>query len=56
MASSKRASCTQGKSAQRPSFFFVHRSQIDAVLEKLKARLSRLTIGSPLDEHTTSAR
>ena len=32
--------------------FFVHRSQIDAVLEKLKARLSRLTIGSPLDEHT----
>ncbi|MBJ2287595.1 aldehyde dehydrogenase family protein [Pseudomonas sp. MF6755] len=32
--------------------FFVHRSQIDAVLEKLKARLSRLNIGSPLDEHT----
>ncbi|AZE79431.1 aldehyde dehydrogenase family protein [Pseudomonas synxantha] len=32
--------------------FFVHRSQIDAVLEKLKTRLSRLNIGSPLDEHT----
>ena len=32
--------------------FFVHRSQIDAVLEKLKLRLSRLTIGSPLDERT----
>ncbi len=32
--------------------FFVQRSQIDAVLEKLKALISHLTIGSPLDEHT----
>ena len=32
--------------------FYVHRSQIDTVLEKLKQRLSRLTIGSPLDERT----
>ncbi|MGY2401155.1 aldehyde dehydrogenase family protein [Pseudomonas sp. SDO5271_S396] len=32
--------------------FYVHRSQIEAVLEKLKQRLSRLTIGSPLDERT----
>ncbi|PLR61750.1 NAD-dependent phenylacetaldehyde dehydrogenase [Pseudomonas sp. QC2] len=32
--------------------FFVHRSQIDAVMAKLAQRLSALNIGSPLDERT----
>lgn len=32
--------------------FFVHRSQIDAVMDKLAQRLSALNIGSPLDERT----
>lgn len=32
--------------------FFVHRSQIDSVMDKLAQRLSTLNIGSPLDERT----
>ena len=32
--------------------FFVHRSQIEAVMGKLAQRLSALNIGSPLDERT----
>ncbi|UUQ65571.1 aldehyde dehydrogenase family protein [Pseudomonas fuscovaginae UPB0736] len=32
--------------------FFVHRSQIEAVMAKLAQRLSGLNIGSPLDERT----
>ncbi len=32
--------------------FFVHRSQIEAVMDKLAQRLSTLNIGSPLDERT----
>jgi len=32
--------------------FFVHRSQIEQVMEKLAQRLSTLNIGSPLDERT----
>ncbi|NWN49743.1 aldehyde dehydrogenase family protein [Pseudomonas sp. MAFF 301514] len=32
--------------------FFVHRSQIEAVMAKLAERLSALNIGSPLDERT----
>jgi phenylacetaldehyde dehydrogenase len=32
--------------------FFVHRSQIEAVMAKLAQRLSTLNIGSPLDERT----
>ncbi|MBT2372424.1 aldehyde dehydrogenase family protein [Pseudomonas fluorescens] len=32
--------------------FFVHRSQIEHVMDKLAQRLSKLNIGSPLDERT----
>ncbi|WP_419735732.1 aldehyde dehydrogenase family protein [Pseudomonas sp. COR18] len=32
--------------------FFVHRSQIEPIMDKLSQRLSRLNIGSPLDERT----
>ena len=32
--------------------FFVHRSQIDPVMDKLAQRLGALNIGSPLDERT----
>ncbi|WP_143760218.1 aldehyde dehydrogenase family protein, partial [Colwellia marinimaniae] len=32
--------------------FFVHRSQINPVMEALAQRLSALNIGSPLDERT----
>ncbi|WP_204128168.1 aldehyde dehydrogenase family protein [Pseudomonas ogarae] len=32
--------------------FFVHRSQIESIMDKLAQRLSKLTIGSPLDERT----
>ncbi|MCD9114300.1 aldehyde dehydrogenase family protein [Pseudomonas bijieensis] len=32
--------------------FFVHRSQIESIMDKLAQRLGKLTIGSPLDERT----
>ena len=32
--------------------FFVHRSQIESIMDKLAQRLGKLTIGSPLDECT----
>lgn len=32
--------------------FFVHRSQIELIMDKLAQRLGKLTIGSPLDERT----
>jgi phenylacetaldehyde dehydrogenase len=32
--------------------FFVHRSQIEPIMDKLSQRLSQLNIGSPLDERT----
>ncbi|EJM06886.1 NAD-dependent aldehyde dehydrogenase [Pseudomonas sp. GM102] len=32
--------------------FFVHRSQIESIMDKLAQRLSTLNIGSPLDERT----
>jgi len=40
----------QGQICAAGERFFVHRSRIDEILEKLKHKLSTLTVGDPLDE------